>query len=139
MTYLWPFYCYFLLKMCANLCISVDTNLFHTPSITKINDKLKPKIFPLLEKEITGKIQRVLLNKHTILSNTSPCTELHQDPAVIHSGNQISNSVEKLNLITVQKDATVFSSLHFCRQLYMFRVLTPIISSSYNCNYSFWY
>jgi len=35
------------------------------------------------------------------------------------------------NLITVQKDATVFSLLYFCRQLYMFRVLTPIIGSSY--------
>ena len=43
------------------------------------------------------------------------------------------------NLIIVQKDATVFSLLHFCRQLYMFRVLTPIIRSSYNCNCSFWH
>ena len=33
----------------------------------------------------------------------------------------------------------LFRLLHFCRQLYMFRVLTPIIKSSYNCNYSFWY
>ena len=33
----------------------------------------------------------------------------------------------------------LFSLLHFCRQLYMFRVLTPIIRSSYNCNYSLWY
>ena len=33
---------------------------------------------------------------------------------------------------------TVFSLLYFCRQLYMFRVLSPIIRSSYNCNYSFW-
>jgi len=31
------------------------------------------------------------------------------------------------------------SLLYFCRQLYMFRVLTPIIWSLYNCNYSFWY
>jgi hypothetical protein len=29
------------------------------------------------------------------------------------------------NLIIVQQDATVFSLLYFCRQLYMFRVLTP--------------
>jgi len=43
------------------------------------------------------------------------------------------------NLITVQQDATVFSLLHFCMQLYMFRVLTPIIKSWYSCNYSFWY
>jgi hypothetical protein len=42
-------------------------------------------------------------------------------------------------LITVQQDATVFSLLHLCRQLYMFRVLTPIIRSWYSCNYSFWY
>jgi len=31
------------------------------------------------------------------------------------------------NLITVQQDATVFSVLYFCRQLYIFWVLTPII------------
>jgi len=41
--------------------------------------------------------------------------------------------------ITVQEDATVFSLLYFCRHLYMFRVLTPIIRSPYNCNYSFWH
>jgi len=29
------------------------------------------------------------------------------------------------NLIIAQQDATVFSLLYFCRQLYMFRVLTP--------------
>jgi len=39
----------------------------------------------------------------------------------------------------VQQDATVFSLLHICGQPYMFRVLTPIIRSSYNCNYSFWH
>ena len=33
----------------------------------------------------------------------------------------------------------LFSLLHFCRQLYMFQVLKPIIRSSYSCNYSFWY
>jgi len=43
------------------------------------------------------------------------------------------------NLIIVQQDATVFSLLYFCSQLYMFRVLAPIIRSSYNWNYSFWH
>ena len=42
------------------------------------------------------------------------------------------------SLITVQQDATVFSLLHSCRQLYLFRVMTPIIRSWYSCNYSFW-
>ena len=37
------------------------------------------------------------------------------------------------------KRCDLFSLLHFCRQLYMFRVLTPIIRSWYSCNYSFWY
>ena len=31
----------------------------------------------------------------------------------------------------------LFILLHYYRQLYMFRVLTPIIRSSYNCKYSF--
>jgi len=43
------------------------------------------------------------------------------------------------NLVIVEQDATIFSLLYFCRQFYMFRVLTPIIRSSYNCNYSFWH
>ena len=43
------------------------------------------------------------------------------------------------DLIAVQQDATLFSLLYFCRQFYMFRVLTPIIRSLYSCNYSFWY
>ena len=33
----------------------------------------------------------------------------------------------------------LFILLYFCRQLYMFQALTPIIRSSYSCNYSFWY
>ena len=33
----------------------------------------------------------------------------------------------------------LFSLLYFCRQLYIFRALTPIIRSSYNCNHSFCY
>ena len=33
----------------------------------------------------------------------------------------------------------LFGLLHYCRQLYVFRVLTPIIRSWYSCNYSFWY
>jgi len=33
----------------------------------------------------------------------------------------------------------LFSLLHFCRQLYMFRLLTPIIRSWYSCNCSFCY
>jgi len=45
----------------------------------------------------------------------------------------------KFLFIIAQQDATVFILLYFCRQLYMFRVLTPIISSSYSCNYGFWH
>jgi len=33
----------------------------------------------------------------------------------------------------------LFSLLHFCIQLYMFRLLTHITSSWYSCNYSFWH
>ena len=38
-----------------------------------------------------------------------------------------------------QTRCDLLSLLYICRQLYMFRVLKPIIRSSYNCNYSFWY
>jgi len=45
----------------------------------------------------------------------------------------------ELSLITVQQDATVFTLLYFCGQLYLFRTLTPNVRSWYSCNYSFWY
>jgi hypothetical protein len=42
--------------------------------------------------------------------------------------------------IIVQQDATIYSLLHFCKLLYMFRVVTPpIIRSTYNRNYSIWH
>jgi hypothetical protein len=42
--------------------------------------------------------------------------------------------------IIVQQDAAMYSSLYFCKLLYMFRVVTPpIIRSTYNCNYSIWH
>ena len=44
-----------------------------------------------------------------------------------------------LNFNNCPTRCDLFSLSYFCRQLYMFRVLTPIIRSSYNCNYSFWY
>jgi len=45
--------------------------------------------------------------------------------------------IEFNNCFPTRRD--LFSLLHFCRQLYMFRMLTPIIKSWYSCNYSFWY
>jgi len=42
-------------------------------------------------------------------------------------------------LAIVKQKCDLFSLLYFCTQLYMFRVLTPIIRSSHNFNYSFWY
>jgi hypothetical protein len=39
--------------------------------------------------------------------------------------NRSKTKVIKFNLIIVYQDATVFSLLYFCRQLYMFRLLTP--------------
>ena len=42
--------------------------------------------------------------------------------------------------INVQQDATIYSLLYFCKLLYMFRVVHPlIIRGTYNCNYSTWY
>jgi len=35
------------------------------------------------------------------------------------------------NLITVQQDVTEFSLVYFCRQLYMFRVLTPSVITAF--------
>ena len=47
-----------------------------------------------------------------------------------------SVNCESMSII-VQRDATVYSLLYFCKLLYMFRVATPpIIRSTYNCNYS---
>ena len=46
---------------------------------------------------------------------------------------------EKYEFSNCPTRCDLFSLLYFCRQLYMFRLLTPIIRSSYSCNYSFWY
>jgi len=50
-----------------------------------------------------------------------------------------NNIASDIKLVFYSLRCDLFSLLHFCSQLYMFRVLTPIIRSSYNCNYSFWY
>jgi len=43
-------------------------------------------------------------------------------------------------LIIVQQDATIYSLLYFYKLLHMFQVVTsPIIRSTYNCNYSIWH
>ena len=44
-----------------------------------------------------------------------------------------------IEFINCPTRCNLFSLLHFCRQLYMFPVLTPTIRSSYNCSYSLWY
>jgi len=55
-------------------------------------------------------------------------------------GFNIPGSVHRESMsIIVQQDATMYSLLYFCRLLCMFRVVTsPIIKSTYNCNYSIW-
>jgi len=41
--------------------------------------------------------------------------------------------------VNVQQYATIYSLLYFSKLLYMFRVvLSPIIRSTCNCNYSIW-
>ena len=65
------------------------------------------------------------------------CHKIHLSLKSDKKNWYITLRIISLNLIIVQQDATVFSLLYLRRQLYMFRVLTPTISSSYNCNYSF--
>ena len=52
-----------------------------------------------------------------------------------------SNESFKTSLsIIVQRDATIYSLLYFCKPLYMFRVVpSPIIRSTHNCNYTLWH
>jgi len=45
----------------------------------------------------------------------------------------IHGSVHRESNWIIVRHATAFSLLHICRQLYMFRVLTSIVRSSYNC------
>jgi len=50
-----------------------------------------------------------------------------------------NNNIKNFEFNNCPTRCDLFSLLHFCRQLYMFRVLTTIIRSSYSCNCSFWY
>ena len=61
------------------------------------------------------------------------------DCSAIQHINNCTTYPSRLEFNNCPTICDLFSLLHFCRQLYIFRVLTPIIRSSYNCNYSFWY
>jgi len=74
---------------------------------------------------------------HNLIPQNSHTTKRNIVFELLNASYKLCNIV--LDLVIVQQDATVFSLLYFCRQLCMFRVLTPIIRSSYNCNYSFWH
>jgi len=50
-----------------------------------------------------------------------------------------STDIPKIKFNNFPTRYDLFSLLHFCRQLYMFRLLTPIIRSWYSCNYRFWH
>ena len=67
------------------------------------------------------------------------CHKIHLSLKSSKKNWHITLRIIFLNLIIVQQDPTVLSLLYFCRQLYMFRLLTPTITSSYSCNYNFWH
>ena len=73
--------------------------------------------------------------------NTSYCFGSLPDKfkAIMASANTIWQHFIYMDPCKCPTRCDLFSLLYFCRQLYMFRVLTPIISSLYSCNYSFWY
>jgi len=60
-------------------------------------------------------------------------------PPVLPQGQVAGPSKYDNELYNCPTRCDLFSLLHFCRQLYMFRVLTPIIRSWYRRNYSFLY
>ena len=84
-----------------------------------LRDKLKPTIWSKWRK---------LLSEGVTLLHDSACP---------HTAAHTVDTLKKFNNRPTRCD--LFSLLYFCRQLCMFQVLTPIIRSSYNCNYSFWY
>jgi hypothetical protein len=92
--------------------MSCNLLLFHTTSIRYYNPRISDNIFPIF---VTATYAEVFAWNGSLVNNSS---------------NEFKNCPTKCDL---------FSLLYFCRQLYMFRVVTPIIRSSYNYNYSFWY
>jgi len=105
----------------------MDTTHYHNVAAHFLTDILLLYVYLCILKILYhySKIKVPVLN----LSNLK--TKGHVNVFYIHGSVH-----HELDLITVQQDATVFSLLYFSRQLYMFWVLTPIIRSSYNCNYS---
>ena len=56
-----------------------------------------------------------------------------------HTHTHTAETDNTMSMI-VQREATTYSLLYFCKLLYMFRVVTPpIIRSTYKCNYSIWH
>jgi hypothetical protein len=82
-------------------------------------------------------IARCITSCCEIRRTSAPCSGSFIHNCSIFSGSTGCKHLSKLNNCLTRFD--LFCLLLFCRQLYMFRVLTPIIRSSHNCNYSFWY
>ena len=70
------------------------------------------------------------LNDHIV-------NKTHAD--IVKSNNKYENIIPYY-INKIQRDATVCRCLFTAKLLYMFRVsIAPIIRSTSNCNYSFWY
>ena len=84
-----------------------------------------------------------LKNKLWVIQGVSCfCAQLFEGTffvSIFDESRSARNCVQGIEFNNCPTRCNLFSLLHFCRQLYMFRALTPIIRSSYNCNYSFWY
>ena len=105
--------------------------------------KLRIKVSNLItvQQDVTYSVYYISVGSSTCFGCWHPssgaCTAVITASGIDWPDLLLSALVVELELNPTRCD--LFSLLHFCRQLYMFQVLTPIIRSSYNCNYSFWY
>ena len=113
--------------------------------ILKLNNWFWPKSLLLIHNLYDKNVcQTVILEflvevswtKNTVVWDVMPCIGIEFGYKFYVRGSVHRESM----WIIVQRDATMYSLLYFCKLLYMFRVVTPpIIRSTYNCNYSIWH
>jgi len=99
--------------------------------------KKKRKVFDPVKQRVKGTEAEGFLKKGQPQAVTVSIVMYHKHTEGWGNGTSALQAAIKFNNFPTRCD--LFSLLHFCRQLYMFRVLTPIIRSWYSCKYSFWY
>jgi len=124
----------------SHQCTDLPSCLFASGFLTKtVYSSLLHHVCHALNSAYLSCVYTMLCCIYGLHRDTQQCSHNSGElPTAVIPKCYIHGSVHReSNLVTVPTRCDLFSLLHFHRQLYMYRVLTPIIRSWYSCNYSF--